>query len=383
MAPADETPAPPPFLDPRLTDLLIWIARLVLFLLALYVIGLLLPVLLGLARALSPFLIGLVLAYVLDPIVTLVQRRLGLGRVGGLAVLGILLLLIAAIVLAVVIPIVVVQLLALIQGLQDFFTTGLPQLLERLEIRGSEEMLQRLMEAVSTWRETALQALSLAGSVVMGTVSTLGAVVAGLVTAAFVAVIGFYLLLEFDAVRPIVAIFIPPAHGERFWRVWGAIDENLAGFLRGQLLVCLCVGSLITVGLLIVGPRECALLIGLLAGTVNFVPYLGPAVGAAPAVLWALLAPGFETMGDRAFQLGLILLVFGGTQLIDGYFLTPKIIGTRAHMHPLLVMLALALGAQGGIGGMIIAVPAMIVAKALFAEFVWRPLCARRGAESG
>ena len=123
-------------------------------------------------------------------------------------------------------------------------------------------------------------------------------------------------------------------------------------------------------------------MIGLLAGAVNFIPYLGPVVGAAPAILWGLCTQGLDA-GERAVQIGLIMLVFALAQALDGFLISPKIIGDKAKMHPLLVMLALLAGGQAGIAGMVIAVPVMIIVKALFVELVWLPMRERRRQEQG
>jgi predicted PurR-regulated permease PerM len=378
-----ETPSksPPSLLDPQLTGLLIWIARVVLALLALYVLSLALPVFLWVLGILSPFIVGLVIAYVLDPLVGYFQRRLHLGRVGGLLLLLLMFLVAVLIVLGVVIPIVVTQIYTAGQGVQQFIDEGLPRLLQRLDLGPTSEIYAQITQAVKDWQGAAGEAVSVAGSVVSWSVATVFGTVGFFMTLALVGIIAFYFLLDFHGIWPTVDGFVPVRHRERFWRVWAGIHANLSGFLRGQLIVCLCVGALITVGLLIVGPRQYALLIGLFAGAVNFIPYLGPTAGGTPAVLWALLSPQFDTFGDRAVQVGLILLVFGGTQAFDGFFLSPRIIGSHAQLHPLLVILALLVGAQGGISGMIIAVPLMIILKALFTEFVWRPMNTRREVE--
>ncbi len=386
------------FLDPKLNRLLIHIARLALLLLALHALWLFAPAIRWTLGVLSPFLVGLVLAYVLDPVVTVVQQRLSLGRVGGLVVLTLLLLVIALVVLGIAIPILAEQIAAVVTALQTQISEGLPTLLDsrllaRWEIELAPETRAQINDFLTHWREHVIGLLPLAREMMsegvgLATAATgavtglaLGAV-AWIMALTFVGIITFYLLLDFDRIAPTIDTAVPGRHRERFWKIAGVIHVNLSGFLRGQILVCLIMGAMVTAGLLVVGPRKYALLIGLLVGMVNFVPYLGPIIGAAPAVLWALLTPEIGDAGEHLIQVVKIVAVFAAAQTIDGLLISPRVIGAKAQMHPLLVMLALIVGAQAGIGGMIIAVPTAIIAKALFTELVWRPMVERRRREA-
>ena len=98
-------------------------------------------------------------------------------------------------------------------------------------------------------------------------------------------------------------------------------------------------------------------------------------------MLWAVVTGAGGAASATALQVALILVVFALAQTIDGIFVSPRIIGSKAAMHPLLVMLALLAGARGGIGGMIVAVPVMIILKAVFVEMVWKPMLAKRARE--
>jgi predicted PurR-regulated permease PerM len=379
-----------PLLDPRLTHLLIWIARIVLFLLALHTLHLLLPALRGALSILSPFLVALVLAYLLDPVVGVVQRRLRLGRVGGLVVLILVLLAVLGLLLGIVLPLLITQLHAAVVGVRALIDEGKIQgLLKVVPPDLRQEVLEGAADVLERWDEYLLMAIraggadaaAFAGDMIAGTVGLALAPFGLAVTASFVAVIAFYFLVGFDRIPPKIDSVLPAAHRERVWQVLGRIHENLSGFLRGQILVCLVMGAMITVGLLIVGPRKYAFLIGSLAGAANFIPYLGPVVGATPAVLWAVVTGAGGAAGDTVLQVAMILLVFALAQTIDGIFVSPRIIGSKAAMHPLLVMLALLAGARGGIAGMIVAVPVMIILKAVFVEMVWNPMLAKRARE--
>ena len=151
------------------------------------------------------------------------------------------------------------------------------------------------------------------------------------------------------------------------------MDKALGGFLRGQLTVCCLVALSATIGLSLVGMWQYALLVGVLAGAFNIIPYLGPVMGLTPALLWALIEPSHETWEERALRAGLGLIVFVVIQMMEGFIFQPKIVGKNSNLHPLLVMLALIIGAQFGLVGMIMAVPLASVGRVLFLELVWYP----------
>ncbi|MBV8460406.1 MAG: AI-2E family transporter [Candidatus Eremiobacteraeota bacterium] len=178
-------------------------------------------------------------------------------------------------------------------------------------------------------------------------------------------VLAFYLLLDADRLRAGFLRLVPVAHRDETLSVLHDVDEIVGGFIRGQLVVGACVGLLITVMLLTLGIKY-ALLIGVFAGVVNIVPYLGAIASAVPAVLIALFTHGF----------GWALLVVAGYVLvnqIEGHIIAPNVVGQRVGLTPLMVVVAILIGAElGGLLGMFIAVPTAAVIKALVLRFVPR-----------
>ncbi|MCX7014057.1 MAG: AI-2E family transporter, partial [Candidatus Sumerlaeota bacterium] len=146
------------------------------------------------------------------------------------------------------------------------------------------------------------------------------------------------------------------------------------GYLRGQILDCVAVGVLSTILMMLVGPRKWALLIGFGAGAVNFIPYLGPATGAVPAVLWAL----FTFSGWQAVWRALMIVgAFAIVQTVDGVVFQPRIVGRHSQLHPLAVIFAFLVGARFGFGGMIVAIPVAAVVRVLLKEMWWDALADR------
>ena len=185
---------------------------------------------------------------------------------------------------------------------------------------------------------------------------------------------------------------IPAGRQERVFEILKKMDRAVGGFLRGQLAVCFCVGTMSTLGLLLLGfhtpalARYC-LLIGILAGVANFIPYLGPILGAAPAILIVLFSPPGPgeaiTWSYRLWGVAGIGALSALIQTTEGFVLQPYVVGANSGLHPLLVMLALIAGAQFGLGGMIVAIPVAAMARVLVKELWWDKLAETERGRTG
>jgi predicted PurR-regulated permease PerM len=162
--------------------------------------------------------------------------------------------------------------------------------------------------------------------------------------------------------------------------ILGKVDEAVGGFLRGQLIAAAIVGVLTAVGLAAIGMWRYALLVGVVAGVGHLIPYLGPVLGATPALLWSFLAPSHTTWGERFLYAGLVIALFVVIELVDGFFSQPRIVGKKSHLHPLVVIAALVIGAQFGITGIVLAVPSAAIARVLIKELWWNEHVARKKA---
>jgi predicted PurR-regulated permease PerM len=182
-------------------------------------------------------------------------------------------------------------------------------------------------------------------------------------------IIAFYYLLQFDAIPGLLRDVLPPSIEDRTFDILHKLDVAVGGFLRGQIIVCSLVALLATVGLSFIGMYKYALLVGIVAGAANFIPYLGPTMGALPAVLWALMA--HDVWSERFLALGLVIGLFVLIQTLDGFVFQPRIVGKSSNLHPVVVMAALVIGGQFGLGGMILAVPLACIGRVLFKELWW------------
>lgn len=167
--------------------------------------------------------------------------------------------------------------------------------------------------------------------------------------------IAFYMLKDFPLIKRAVWYLTP-----KKWRKKGTlflkdVDESLGSYIRGQLLVCVIIGS-ISALLFWFFDLKYPLLLGLIVGATNVIPYFGPIIGAVPAVIIA------ATMSVKLVIITLVIVF--GLQFLEGNILSPYIVGKSLHMHPLIIMLALTAGGEiGGILGMILAVPVLAVLK--------------------
>jgi len=174
----------------------------------------------------------------------------------------------------------------------------------------------------------------------------------------------FYFLRDWDVMKVEALEYVPHSHREYVADKARKIDEILSAFIRGQLTVCSVLGVLYSLGLMIVG-IDPAVVIGMGAGLLFIVPYLGTIVGVAAATVMALLKFGF------GWQLIGVWAVFGVVQLIEGMVLTPKVMGEKVGLSPVVVIFALLVGSDLlGILGMLMAVPAAAVIKVFIDEAV-------------
>jgi len=185
----------------------------------------------------------------------------------------------------------------------------------------------------------------------------ISALVSSLVTLITVPVLTFYFLKDADSIAAFVQKMVPPISRPWVYPLARQIDEVLGGFIRGQLIVATIVGILSGAALLLLG-IDFAVILGILAGITNIIPYLGPFIGAIPAVFIALLTSPLRTLW--------VIIAFVVIQQVESSLISPKIVGERVGLHPTLVILSLLVGgALWGLVGLIIAVPLAGVIRVL------------------
>ena len=303
-------------------------------------------VLWAMGDVLLPFLVGGAIAYFLDPVADRLERA-GLSRVAATSVITLLALLVIVTLVLSVIPTLISQLTALVNAA--------PEIAKRLQAF-LVERFPELQDSTSTIRQTLAQiggfvqskGAELAQTALTSALSFLSAVVFIVV----VPVVAFYLLLDWDNMVARIDALIPRDHVDTVRRLGREVDGVMAGFLRGQLLVCLVLGTYYSVALMAAG-LQFGLIVGAIAGAITFIPYVGAIVGGVLAIGLAL----FQFWGDWV-SIGIIAVIFVVGQFLEGNILTPRLVGKSVGLHPVWLLLALStFGALFGFVGMLVAVP--------------------------
>lgn len=300
---------------------------------------------------LFPFVAGMAVAYLLDPLVDKLEARKLSRTLATLVVLGAFLV-VAVALLVVIVPVAVAQgaaFAANVPGYVDQLRELFEPLAAQLRAAVSAEDVERLRDAAGTH---AIDAAKWLGRVLGGLWSGGLAVLNVLSLVLIMPLVAFYQLHEWDRIVAWVDGLLPRYAADDIRGIARDIDGRLAGFVRGQATVCLVLGTIYAVGLSLIG-LDFGLLIGLGAGVISFIPYLGTFVGLAVGLGLAL------AQFDSWLSIGLVAAVFGVGQVLEGYVLTPRLVGGKVGLHPAWVLFALmAGGALFGFTGVLLALPA-------------------------
>ncbi|MFH1084816.1 MAG: AI-2E family transporter [Chloroflexota bacterium] len=315
--------------------------------------------------ALVPFFIGLILAYLLLPLVNFLDRHAPrfLQRIGWSRPLAILLVYVA---LAGIVSGVLSYFVPLVSAQAKLLQELVPAYWDRITLILSYDLspyLEGIPEQIRTAVDAniAKAADSLAKGVQKGievTFRTIGQTVSFVLGMVIVPFWLFYVLNEQARARRAFYALIPASVREDVRCIVTIIDELLAAYLRGQLLLCLIVGLMATVLLLVMG-IEAPLLLGTVAGALELIPILGPYLGALPAVLIALI--------QRPILALWVGLGFAAIQQVENLFLVPRISGNAVRFHPAVVMVLVLMGSQiAGLWGLLLALPVAAMLRDVF-----------------
>ena len=321
-----------------------------------------LVVLWGLGNVILPFLVGGAVAYFMDPVADRLERA-GLSRTAATALISIIAVVGFILAALLVIPTLVRQLAQLINTA--------PQILGQLQTF-LEARFPTIMDNESALRSTLASIgemiRSRGGELVTTVLSSAMGVVNFVVFIVVVPVVAFYMLLDWDKMIARIDAWLPRDHAPTIRRIASDIDRVLAGFVRGQVLVCLILGVYYSVTLALVG-LNFGLVVGAIAGFLTFIPYVGALVGDGLAIGLAL----FQFWGDW-WMIVAVWAIFQSGQFVEGNILTPKLVGSSVGLHPVWLLFALsAFGTLFGFAGMLVAVPVAaalgVIARFLISQY--------------
>lgn len=342
-----------------------WLGAIVVLLAALYLLG----------NILLPFVAGMAVAYFLDPLVDrmeLVRMPRWLGTMLALLLFFSFFVLL----LILLVPLLHDQAVRLgekLPGYLDILYERLGPLVAELQRRLADKPDSGMSDIIGSSGAMLKWAAGVVGNVLSG-----GAAVANIVSLILITpIVAFYLLRDWDRIVERVDSWLPREQAPTIRHLARQIDETLSGFVRGQAMVCLLLGLFYAIGLTLVG-LDFGLVIGLFAGVISFIPFVGSIVGGIASIGLALVQ-----FGDLTWVVA-VAAIFVVGQAIEGNFLTPNLVGDKVGLHPVWVMFALlAGGALFGFVGVLVAVPVAAVVGVMtrFAiqQYLHSPLYEHRG----
>ncbi|EKF42870.1 AI-2E family transporter [Nitratireductor indicus] len=326
---------------------------------------------------LLPFLAGLVLAYFLDPVADRLER-LGLSRTSATVVILIAFIVVLLLAFVIVVPVLGKQLADFAGRLPDYLSR-LQALLLELEPKWFESVLNGETQAVRDNLSSILAQGTGFLATLFKSVWSSGVALVNLASLFVVTpVVAFYMLLDWDRMIDKVDSWVPRDHVETVRQIARDINVATAGFVRGQGTLCLILGIFYAVGLSLVG-LNFGLLIGLFAGLISFIPYVGSLVGFGLSIGIAVV----QFWPEWWWVLVVAGIFFSG-QFLEGNILQPKLVGKSVGLHPVWLMFALfAFGYLFGFVGLLIAVPAAaavaVLVRFALGRYLASPLYAGHG----
>ncbi|VVB45980.1 AI-2E family transporter [Beijerinckiaceae bacterium RH AL1] len=315
------------------------------------------------SAVLLPFVMAAVLGYLLDPLANKLER-LGVSRVWSTTIILVGAFVVVVLAMVLFTPMLVRQvagfakaLPGLVQRAQDLGTQAASaftqhgwgaRLLERFGIDGGGTVSE--LRTVSG--DYANRAVSWAVAFFNGVLSRSAALLDLFSLIIVTPVVAFYMLLDWRKMVATIDSLIPPRNRDTVRAIAHDIDQALAGFLRGQSMVCLFLACWYGIGLTVIG-LNFGLLIGIVGGLLSFVPYVGSLLVLVLSLLIAVVQ-GWPSWHLAAFAFGVVII----GQALEGNVLSPKLVGDRVGLHPVWIMFALlAFGSVWGFTGLVVAVP--------------------------
>lgn len=324
-----------------------------------------------LGNALLPFVAGMAIAYFLDPACDKLEAW-GCSRIVATSLITFFFFALLVALLMLVVPLLSAQLIHFADRIPVYFAAIREKaifLMGLLESRLAEEQLRQL-EGVFT--SASKQALTFAGGFANHLLSGIGSLFSLLSLAVITPVVTFYLLRDWDRIIAKIDSWLPRDRLALIHEQVRLIDDTLAGFARGQAMVCLMLGLFYAIGLSLVG-LDFGMVVGFATGLISFVPYFGMLFGFVAGMGIAIAQFG------ELVPILMVAAVFGAGQLIEGNFLTPKLVGDRVGLHAVWIIFALlAGGSLFGFLGVMLAVPIMavigVLARFLLRQYLASPM---------
>src|SRR5690606_21626950 len=310
----------------------------------------------------GPFIVAMIISYILNPVVSMLHDR-KVPRTMAVLLIYAVFCTILTVILVNIIPMFIDQMQELNKHLPELSMRAQNLVVDINNSSLPESFREGLNKTLVQFERKISETL-------LTFVDNIGGMVNALFVAFVVPFLAFYILKDFEVFERAIIKYVPKSHRKNTIRLLKDVDTALGSYIRGQLLVCLIIGTFAYIGYLLVGMPYALLLASIVAIT-NVIPYLGPFIGAAPALLMA------STISLKMMLL--VVIVNTVCQILESNIISPQVVGRTLHLHPLVIILAVLVGGQvAGVGGMILAVPIFasgkVIIQHMFAYYVRRKI---------
>lgn len=325
-------------------------------------IGLLVYFLYLLRGLMLPFVLAVVLVYLLNPMVDRMEKR-GSSRVAAILILYLGVIIVVSSLLMYGVPRMVNQLEKLVETIPaytDQVENTVNQIQRQFADSDMPPGVQQILDERITWVEQRLM------EVVRQAIDLLLGIISNLLYIALAPVLAFYIMKDIKELKQWAIAQFPQRCSADVLRLARQIDQVFASFVRGHLTVVMIVGVLTSLVFVLIG-LEFGVMLGIIAGLAELIPYFGPLIGAVPAVAMALLQSKWLALK--------VIIAVTIIQQLEGNIISPKILGDSVGLHPLAIIASLLAGGHlFGIAGMLLAVPMAAIAR-IVVSFIWEKLC--------
>lgn len=312
-----------------------------------------------------PGILAIILYYLLRPLLRLLEGW-KIPRIWGILILFLLAIGIIVLLIVLVYPFLrdqfknlvlefPVYFMALVQNIaENINNSRFPEYFNKIDFDYDEMINKLTTDLVDTVRTSATNLANGVASGITGFVATLTGIVLSLVTVPFIL---FYLLKDGEKLPKFILKMFPPRLRGGIHEVMGDMDKQISSYIQGQILVAICIGTMVTIGFLIID-LDYAILLGFIAMITSVVPYLGPVIAITPAAIIALVDDPIKLLG--------LAIVWTVVQLIEGKFISPQIMGKSLHVHPITIIFVLLTGGSlFGVPGIILGIPGYAIIKVI------------------
>ena len=301
--------------------------------------------------SLVPFIIGLIIAYILNPAVDFFENK-GLNRLVATNIVLLTFIFLIVLFFLLFIPIISDQISTFLNNLPIYQAKAISYISDYLGTSWQEDLLHKNIDYQKYFNEYAKNVLGATGNVLNRLIINLVNLIKNMTFLIIIPVVAFYFLLDWHLLISKIDGWLPRQHALTIRSLICDMDKLQSGFIRGQVLVCLIQALFYITALNFMG-LEYAITLGFVTGILTFIPYIGAGIGFLLVMMVSLV----QFLPDYSAIIGVCVIFIIG-QLLEGYVWIPQIVGRSVSLHPLWIMFALlAFGSILGLAGMLIAVP--------------------------